>query len=140
MKILRFEELEVWQQARRLTRTVYAFTEGSKFSRDYGLKDQMRRAAVSIMANIAEGFSRRGDKEFCRYLFLAKGSAAELQSHAYVALDQTYISEPDFRALYDSLDHVSRMLSNLIKHLLPRNTTGSATRTTRKRVATEPSL
>jgi len=69
------------------------------------------------MANIAEGFARKGSKEFGQFLFIAKASAAELQSHAYVALDQGYMGEPDFKELYDELDHVSRMLSNLIKHL-----------------------
>jgi len=118
MKVTRFEDLDVWQRARDLTRQVYRLSANGSFSRDYGLKDQMRRASVSTMANIAEGFSRRGDKEFCQFLFVAKSSAAELQSHAYVALDQAYITEADFKTLSQSLDHVSRMLSNLIKHLL----------------------
>ena len=117
MKILRFEDLDCWQQARELTRSIYRLTADSKFAEDYGLKDQMRRASVSIMANIAEGFARKGSKEFGQFLFVAKASAAELQSHAYVALDQGYMGEPDFKELYDKLDHVSRMLSNLIKHL-----------------------
>jgi four helix bundle protein len=65
----------------------------------------------------AEGFSRRSNKEFCQFLFIAKSSAAELQSHAYVALDQAYIEKPDFEKLYDALDHTSRMISNLIKYL-----------------------
>jgi len=82
----------------------------------------MRRASVSIMANIAEGFSRKGDKEFGQFLFVAKSSAAELQSHAYVALDQGYIGEPEIRKLYDGLGHGSRMTSNLIKHLSARPT------------------
>jgi four helix bundle protein len=69
------------------------------------------------MANVAEGFSRKSDKEFGQFLFIAKSSAAELQSHAYVAFDQGYISESDFKQLYDNLDHTSRMISNLIKHL-----------------------
>ena len=69
------------------------------------------------MANIAEGFSRKGDKEFGQFLFVAKSSAAELQSHAYVALDQGYIGEPELKKLYDGLDHISRMTSNFIKHL-----------------------
>lgn len=117
MKITRFEDLDCWQQARELTRSIYRLTADSKFAKDYGLKDQMRRASVSIMANIAEGFARKGSKEFGQFLFVAKASAAELQSHAYVALDQGYMGEPDFKELYDKLDHVSRMLSNLIKYL-----------------------
>ncbi len=122
MKISRFEDLEVWRQARELTRSTYGLTANSKFAKDYGLKDQMRRASVSIMANVAEGFSRKGDKEFGQFLFVAKSSAAELQSHVYVALDQGYIGEAEFRKLYDSLDHISRMTSNLIKHLSARPT------------------
>lgn len=78
MKILRFEDLEVWQHARELTKSVYQLTASSGFFRDYGLRDQMCRASVSIMANIAEGFSRKGDKEFGQYLLIAKGSASEL--------------------------------------------------------------
>jgi len=117
MKISRFEDLDCWQVARKLTRSIYHQTADGKFSRDYGLRDQMRRASMSIMANIAEGFARKGSKEFGQFLFVAKASAAELQSHAYVALDQGYMGEPDFKELYDKLDHVSRMLSNLIKYL-----------------------
>ena len=122
MKVSRFEDLDCWQQARELTRSIYRLTANGKFARDYGLSDQMRRASVSIMANIAEGFSRKGDKEFAQFLFVAKSSAAELQSHGYVALDQGYIHEADFKGLYETLDHVSRMLSNLIKRLYTRPT------------------
>jgi four helix bundle protein len=117
MTINRFEDIEAWQKARELARVVYQSTKDGQISRDYGLRDQMRRAGVSIMANIAEGFSRRSNREFCQFLFIAKSSAAELQSHAYVALDQAYIGEADFQKLYDSLDHTSRMISNLIKYL-----------------------
>jgi four helix bundle protein len=117
MTINRFEDIEAWQKARELARVVYQRTKNGQFSRDYGLRDQMRRAGVSIMANIAEGFSRRSNKEFCQFLFIAKSSAAELQSHAYVALDQAYIEKSDFEKIYESLDHTSRMISNLIKYL-----------------------
>ena len=117
MTINRFEDLEAWQKVRELAQIVYQRTKNGQFSRDYGLRDQIRRAVVSIMANIAEGFSRRSNKEFCQFLFIAKSSAAELQSHAYVALDQAYIEKGDFEKLYDKLDHASRMISNLIKYL-----------------------
>jgi four helix bundle protein len=120
MTITRFEDIEAWQKARDLARVVYQSTKDGQISRDYGLRDQMRRAGVSIMANIAEGFSRRSNKEFCQFLFIAKSSASELQSHAYVALDQAYIGKDDFEKLYDSLDHTSRMISNLIKYLTAR--------------------
>lgn len=126
MKLSRFEDLEVWQKARELTKEVYRLTSDGHFTRDFGLRDQMRRAAVSIMANIAEGFARKGSKEFAQFLFVAKASGAELQSHAYVALDQGYMGAPDFQELYDQLDHTSRMLSNLIKHLRTLNATNDA--------------
>ncbi len=122
MKVFRFAGPEVLERARELTRSIYRLTANSKFSRDYGLRDQMRRAGVSIMANVAEGFSRKGDKGFGQFLFVAKSSAVELQSHTYVALDQGYSGEAEFRKLYDSLDHISRMTSNLIKHLSARPT------------------
>jgi four helix bundle protein len=122
MTINRFEEIDAWQKARELARVVYQSTKDGQISRDFGLRDQMRRAVVSIMANIAEGFSRRSNREFCQFLFFAKSSAAELQSHAYVALDQAYIGDADFQKLYDSLDHTSRMISNLIKYLSARPT------------------
>ncbi len=122
MKVFRFAGPQVLERARELTRSIYRLTANSKFAKDYGLKDQMRRAGVSIMANVAEGFSRKGDKEFGQFLFVAKSSAVELQSHTYVALDQGYSGEAEFRKLYDSLDHISRMTSNLIKQLSARPT------------------
>jgi four helix bundle protein len=82
-----------------------------------GLMDQMKRAAISIMANIAEGFSRRGNKEFVQFLFIAKSSAAELQSHLYVALDQGYIDRSEFDEIYREADKVQRKISSLIKYL-----------------------
>ncbi len=122
MKVFRFAGPQVLERARELTRSIYRLTANSKFAKDYGLKDQMRRAGVSIMANVAEGFSRKGDKGFGQFSFVAKSSAVELQSHTYVALDQGYSGEAEFRKLYDSLDHISRMTSNFIKHLLARPT------------------
>ena len=122
MKVSSFEDLDVWQRARQLTRVVYGITGNNRFAKDGNLKDQMRRASVYIMANTAEGFSRRGDKEFGQFLFIAKASASELQSHAYVALDQGYVDKDDFDRLYENLDHVARMLSKLIQHLSSRST------------------
>ena len=81
------------------------------------MSDQIKRAAVSIMANIAEGFSRKGNKEFIQFLFIGKSSATELQSHLYVALDQGYIKNDDFNEIYDQADKVQRQISNLIKYL-----------------------
>ena len=85
--IVRFEDLDAWKIARELTRDVYRVTSGEKFSRDFGLKDQIRKASVSIMSNVAEGFERDGNREFCNFLSIGKGSAGEVRSQLYVALD-----------------------------------------------------
>jgi four helix bundle protein len=117
MKITRFEDLDCWQEARILTQSVYAATRNISFKQDYGLTDQVRRAATSIMANIAEGFSRQGDREFTQFLFIAKASASELQSHLYVALDQGYIDQDYFQSSYNQLESIHKRISNLIKYL-----------------------
>ena len=115
--IRRFEELKVWKKARELAALVYTLTRSENFREDMNLSNQMRDCCVSVMANVAEGFSRNSDKEFRRFLFIAKGSGAELQSHSYVALDQKYLNLKDFEKLYENADHTCRMLSNLIKYL-----------------------
>ena len=99
MKIERFEDIQAWKKARELVRSIYEITSDGNFSKDYGLKDQLRRASVSIMSNIAEGFSRRSTNEFTQFLFIAKGSAAEAQSQLYIALDQGYIGQDKFDEL-----------------------------------------
>lgn len=113
----RFEDINAWQKARRATRQIYEITSEGSFARDYGLRDQLRRASVSIMANIAEGFGRHSDKEFSHFLSLAHGSAAETQSHLYVALDFNYIDQEQFSSLYELLNEVSRMTLALAQHL-----------------------
>ena len=117
MKIEQFEEIEAWKEARKLVNRVYGICSVNGFKKDYGLVDQIRRAAISIMANIAEGFARKGNKEFIQFLFIAKSSAAELQSHLYVALDQAYINKSQFDELYQNADKIQRQLSNFIKYL-----------------------
>ena len=117
MKIKSFEDLDCWQEARLLTQNIYLATNNTSFKKDYGLVDQVRRAATSIMANIAEGFSRQGDREFTQFLFISKSSASELQSHVYVALDQKYISQEDFVKLRELLESIQKRISNLIKYL-----------------------
>jgi four helix bundle protein len=96
MTIKYFEDLEVWKEARRLTREIYRLTQDGKFSRDFGLREQIRRAAVSVMSNIAEGFERGGNQEFIQFLYVAKGSCGEVRSQLYVALDQAYVGQPEF--------------------------------------------
>ena len=117
MKIERFEDIEAWKEARKLVNRVYGVCSVNEFKKDYSLVDQIRRAAISVMANIAEGFARKGNKEFIQFLFIAKSSAAELQSHLYVALDQKYINEDTFGELYQDADKIQRQLSNFIKYL-----------------------
>lgn len=96
MKIERFEDIQGWQEARRLTGEIYKLTNGFPFKKDQGLCGQIQKACVSIMANIAEGFDRQSKKEFSKFLNYASASASEVQSHLYVALDQKYISTEDF--------------------------------------------
>src|SRR5689334_10266461 len=95
--IRRFEEIEAWQTARELTRLVYALSNKGAFARDYGLRDQMRRASVSILSNIAEGFESRTRLLFIEYLGRAKASAGELRAQSYVALDAGYLTQSEFR-------------------------------------------
>src|SRR5438132_9670595 len=99
-KIERFEDIVAWQKARMLTKEVYALARVGDFARDFGLKDQIQRASVSTMSNIAEGYERGGDKEFVQFLSTSKGSCGEVKSHLYVALDQNYIAAPQFEELY----------------------------------------
>jgi four helix bundle protein len=113
----RLEEIQAWQKARQATRMIYRITAGGEFAKDYGLRDQIRRASVSIMANIAEGFGRRSDKEFANFLNMSHGSVSEVQSHLYVALDLNYIGQTAFDELYALLEEVSRMTLALAQRL-----------------------
>ena len=120
MTFRRFEDIQAWQTARRLAATVYKVTQNDRFRKDFSLKDQIRRAAVSAMANIAEGLSHRSDKEFARFLVTSKASLNEVQSHAYVALDQSYLHEHDFKDIYTQAQNGSKQLAGLISHLYGR--------------------
>src|SRR5215471_711140 len=102
MKIQRFEDILAWQKARTLAKNIYDSTRAGAFAKDYGLKDQVQRASVSTMSNIAEGFERGGDREFVQFLSNSKGSCGEVKSHLYVALDLNYITDSTFRELYDN--------------------------------------
>ncbi len=113
----RIEDIQAWQKARQVTRIIYELTGNGMFVKDFGLRNQIQRASVSIMANIAEGFGRRSDKEFANFLNMAHGSVSETQSHLYVALDLSYVDQTSFTKLYDLLDEVSRMTLALAQHL-----------------------
>jgi four helix bundle protein len=117
-KIERFEDIEGWKRARILTRRIYTLTNSGDFARDFGLRDQIRRASVSIMSNIAEGFERGGgDKEFTRYLSIAKGSAGEVRAQLYVALDVGYLPTTEFDEFAQQVTEISRLLSAFMQYL-----------------------
>lgn len=113
----KFEEIECWKKARELTRQVYKITNGPAFSRDFGLKDQIRKASVSVMSNIAEGYDRSGTSEFIQFLSTAKASAAEVRSQLYVASDQGYLSEKDFSEIQLLAKETADMAGGLMKYL-----------------------
>ncbi len=115
--IEKFEDIESWKKARKLVGDIYRLTSDGRFSKDFGLRDQIRRASISIMLNIAEGFGRRTDKELAQFLFLASGSVAEVQSALYIAFHQKYIGEAEFDDLYNQCSDVARLLSGFIKYL-----------------------
>ena len=118
-----FEDLMVWQKARALTRAVYTITREKLFARDFALRDQLRRAAVSIMSNIAEGHERASPAEFGRFVTIAKGSCGELRCQLYVARDQGYIDETVFARVSAQATEVSRMLYGLRRSLKSRSST-----------------
>ena len=115
--IERFEDIEAWQQARMLVNDIYTITNAGPFARDYGLKDQIRRASVSILSNIAEGFERGGNKEFIQFLYVAKGSCGEVRAQLYVAKDLHYITDEQFRNLTTQSLRISKMLAGFIAYL-----------------------
>jgi four helix bundle protein len=124
-KISRFEDIESWKRARMLTNEIYTITSSGTFSRDFALRDQIRRAAISILSNIAEGFERGGDNEFLQFLSVAKGSCGEARAQLYVALDQAYISPAQFETLSKTANDVSQLISGLMKYLRQSNLRGS---------------
>ena len=112
-KIERFEDLIAWQKARELTKRIYLLSRNEPFSRDFGLRDQIQRASVSIMSNLAEGFERASRSEFHQFIVIAKGSCAEVRSQLYAALDVGYINEVQFDRAYNLATEVSRIIGGL---------------------------
>jgi len=115
--IKRFEEINAWQKARELVRDVYRSCAAGPIAKDYGLKDQLCRAAVSSMSNIAEGFARRTDKDFAHFLDVAKGSAIEVQSLLYVALDVGYFAEGEFQHLFKTVEELTSLIGGFATYL-----------------------
>ena len=117
MSIRQFEEIEGWKEARTLATKIYEIANRGRFSADFGLRDQIRRAAVSTMANIAEGFGRGGKAELIRFLRISRACALENQSHLYIALDLGYLSSADFEAVHTQAIKVTRLVGGFINYL-----------------------
>jgi four helix bundle protein len=112
-KVERFEDLVAWQKARGFAAEIYRVTNIGEFARDWDLRGQIRRAAVSVMSNISEGFERNRPREFYHFLSISKGSCGEARSQLYVALDAQYLSQPDFDKLSAQAEELSRVISGL---------------------------
>lgn len=117
MRIKRFEEINAWQEARKLTNMVYEVTKHQQFAKDFGLTDQIRRAAISVMSNIAEGYESQSKNEFVKFLYYAKRSAGEVRSQLYVALDQKYLSAKEYDSLLSQSEICVKMISKFISYL-----------------------
>jgi four helix bundle protein len=115
--ITRFEDIEAWKTSRELTRMIYALTEQGQFSKDFGLKNQIQRASVSVMSNIAEGFESRTQAQFLDYLGHAKASAGEVRSQLYIALDLKYLTQEQFKPVFDLADKSSRQIARFMDYL-----------------------
>jgi len=117
MKITRFEDIEGWQLGRELTRKIYSITKSGEFAKDFGLRDQIRRASGSVMHNIAEGFDAGSNPEFIRFLGYSQRSCSEIQSELYVALDQRYLNNNTFNELYELARHAKSKVGAFTKYL-----------------------
>ena len=115
--IIRFEDIEAWKTARELTRIIYALTEQGQFTRDFGLKNQIQRASVSVMSNIAEGFESLTQAQFLEYLGRSKASAGEVRCQLYIALDLKYVTQEQFTQVFDLADKSSRQLARFMDYL-----------------------
>jgi four helix bundle protein len=123
MAIEKFEDIRAWQHARKLTTQIYQLSNESAFAKDFRFRDQIRAASVSIMANIAEGFDSSSDAEFLRFLSYARRSATEVQSHLYVAIDQSYITKEQFATMYEMTIAVKNLISGFMRYLHSRSKT-----------------
>jgi four helix bundle protein len=131
MKIKRFEDLNVWQEARSLTKTIYKITSIRPFAGDFGLRDQIRRASASIMLNIAEGFDSGSDQYFIQFLSYSRRSCSEVQSTLYISLDNSYLNKEDFNRLYEQTELIRKLIVGFIKYL--KKTRDSRTRDSKTR-------
>jgi len=112
-----FEDLEVWKLSRELSNKIYNVSNNGRFTKDFGLRNQIRKAAVSTMSNIAEGYERGGNQEFIQFLSISKASCGEVRSQLYVAMDQCYINKKKCEQLIDNFKKLSIMINNFIEYL-----------------------
>ena len=117
MKIEKFEDIDAWREARKLVNMIYDVSNNGNFSNDYGLRDQIRRASISAMSNISEGFDRETNKEFIQFLIIARASVSEVKSHMYVALDRKYLSIEEFDSIYNQANTVINLINGFIRYL-----------------------
>lgn len=118
MKITKFEELNIWRLSLKITKEIYILTANKNFSRDFGLKDQIRRAIISVSSNIVEGFEKNNNNEFVRFLRIAKGSLGEVRSQLYIALAVDYLSQIEFDKMNEDLDSLARQIGGFISYLI----------------------
>ncbi|MBP6045093.1 MAG: four helix bundle protein [Microgenomates group bacterium] len=117
MKITRFEDFPIWKESIKVVKEVYKLTSNKYFSKDFGLRDQLRRASVSINSNIVEGFEKNNNNEFIRYLKIAKGSSGEVRSQMYISREIDYVTEEEFVKISNLLDNLSRQIGGFINYL-----------------------
>jgi four helix bundle protein len=117
MKINKFEDLEIWKLSLKITKDIYDFTAKKEFSRDFGLRDQIRRAIISVSSNIVEGFEKNNNNEFIRFLKIAKGSVGEVRNQLYIALDVKYITELEFEKSNKDLENIAGQIGGFIIYL-----------------------
>ena len=128
MKIKKFEDLPVWKLSRRITKEIYDLAAKEKFSKDYGLRDQLRRAIVSVSSNIVEGFEKNNNNEFVRFLKIAKGSAGEARNQLYIAHAVGYISQKEFDNINHGLEDLARQIGGFIVYLQKKKLAGEFSR------------
>jgi len=112
-----FEDLEIWKISKDFTVELYKITHNKNFNKDFSLRDQLRRASISIISNIAEGFERNGNKEFIQFLSIAKGSAGEIRAQIVIAFELKYITDKEFEKLHKDISQVSKQLSGFINYI-----------------------
>jgi four helix bundle protein len=122
MRVIKFEDLKIWQLALKITKEIYDVTSKTEFSRDFSLKDQIRRAIISVSSNIVEGFEKNNNNEFIRFLKIAKGSIGEVRNQLYIALAVNYIKKEEFENLNNELIELANQVGRFISYLQKQKT------------------